>query len=233
MSQLSIKELLSHDVALIKERLGIESYTWGEHSDKLNEVFAQNDTALQNFISDGNNAVYVASAVKDITTIRGNAFGYCTQLTTADFPEVINIGTYAFNSCTNLASVNFPAATVIGSNAFAFCNKLTSVKFPSVTTINNAAFMSCSKLAKADFPKVVDIQGQAFYVCKKLEAVILRNEETVCTLANKSAFDLANNAYIYVPSALVEDYKAATNWSNYAERIRAIEDYPDIAGETE
>lgn len=32
----------------------------------------------------------------------------------------------------------------------------------------------------------------------------------------------------YVPSALVEEYKSAPNWSTYAEQIRAIEDYPEI-----
>jgi hypothetical protein len=34
--------------------------------------------------------------------------------------------------------------------------------------------------------------------------------------------------YIYVPSALVETYKTASNWVTYAAQIRAIEDYPEI-----
>lgn len=36
---------------------------------------------------------------------------------------------------------------------------------------------------------------------------------------------------IYVPSALVEQYQNATNWSVYASNFRAIEDYPEICGE--
>lgn len=32
--------------------------------------------------------------------------------------------------------------------------------------------------------------------------------------------------YIYVPFTLVEAYKAADNWSTFANQIRAIEDYP-------
>ena len=35
---------------------------------------------------------------------------------------------------------------------------------------------------------------------------------------------------IYVPRALVNEYKNATNWTVYADYIRAIEDYPDITG---
>jgi hypothetical protein len=31
--------------------------------------------------------------------------------------------------------------------------------------------------------------------------------------------------YIYIPSALIENYKGATDWSNYADQFRALEDY--------
>ena len=46
----------------------------------------------------------------------------------------------------------------------------------------------------------------------------------------KSTSSIGAKAYIYVPRALVEDYKVATNWSTFADRIRAIEDYPEICG---
>lgn len=37
--------------------------------------------------------------------------------------------------------------------------------------------------------------------------------------------------YIYVPAALIDEYKTATNWATFADQFRAIEDYPDICGE--
>ena len=40
----------------------------------------------------------------------------------------------------------------------------------------------------------------------------------------------AGTGYIYVPAAMVDAYKAATNWAKYADQIRAIEDYPAITG---
>ena len=40
----------------------------------------------------------------------------------------------------------------------------------------------------------------------------------------------SDSGYIYVPAALVDSYKAAANWQNYADQIRAIEDYPEITG---
>lgn len=222
MSELKIKELLSQDVALIKEKLGLESYTWGEHNDKLKEALLSDSDVLKSFISDGGNAAYVSAAVKDITTIRGYAFGYCSTLQTVYFPSVTSIGTGAFTSCSNLKTVNFPVATDIGSSAFSFCNKLTSVYFPVVTNVGKEAFCGCSNLETADFPVATSIKSQAFYMCKTLSRVYLRNAETVCTLASKNAFEGANNAYIYVPSALVDSYKTATNWTNYADRILPI-----------
>jgi hypothetical protein len=66
-----------------------------------------------------------------------------------------------------------------------------------------------------------------------LTTVILRVNK-VCTLANVSAFNNTpiknGSGYVYVPSALVDSYKAASNWSTYAAQIRAIEDYPEICG---
>ena len=52
---------------------------------------------------------------------------------------------------------------------------------------------------------------------------------TYCPINNGG--DDGLQGYIYVPKALLEDYKVATNWSVYADKFRAIEDYPDICGE--
>jgi hypothetical protein len=37
-----------------------------------------------------------------------------------------------------------------------------------------------------------------------------------------SAFSITNNCPIYVPSASVDTYKAASGWSTYASRIHEI-----------
>ena len=80
---------------------------------------------------------------------------------------------------------------------------------------------------------VTSIAATAFDTCSALTTVILRKNQ-VCTLANVSAFNStpikSGTGYVYVPSALVDSYKTATNWSTYAAQIRAIEDYPDICG---
>jgi hypothetical protein len=65
-------------------------------------------------------------------------------------------------------------------------------------------------------------------------ALILPKTGDICNLLNTNAFVntpiAKSTGYIYVPRALVDSYKSATNWSTYANQIRAIEDYPDITG---
>lgn len=96
-----------------------------------------------------------------------------------------------------------------------------------VTTIGFQAFRGCTKLTGLDFAAVTSIGNEAFGLCSALTTLILR-AETVATLPN--TWTIPANTYIYVPSTLVDSYKTATNWSSLADRIRAIEDYPDVCG---
>ena len=147
--------------------------------------------------------------------------------------NVTSIGIYAFNSCKALTTVNLPAATSIGPYAFQSCTALTSVDFPAATSIGTYTFDRCSALKTADFQAAMEIRTYAFSNCLVLYSLILRSE-TMATLYNTNAFNStpikSGSGYIYVPAALVDSYKTATNWSVYADQIRAIEDYPDITG---
>lgn len=169
-----------------------------------------------------------------VTSIGNSAFEYCGYLTTVNFPAATSIGTNAFYKCSSLTTANFPAATSINNFMFQSCSNLTTVDSPAVTRIGQNAFKSCTKLTTVDFPAVNAIEQYAFSYCSALTALILRNPNAVCRLSNTNAFTstpiASGTGYIYVPSALVDSYKAATNWSTYADQIRAIEDYPDITG---
>ena len=103
--------------------------------------------------------------------------------------------------------------------------------------INTSAFYNCSALTSVSLPVATRIGDYAFDSCTKLEALILENADTVCQLRNTNAFRstliASGTGYIYVPTALVDSYKATTNWSTYANQIRAIEDYPEICGTSE
>lgn len=179
------------------------------------------------------------------TSIDDNAFNYCTSLTTVDLPSATSIGSNAFDGCNSLTTIDLPAATSIGANAFEMCDKLTTVDFPkatsiwysafnscySLTTVNLPAatligsqcFSSCYKLITVDLPAATNIGSYAFNGCSALKALIIRTEQ-VCSLDSGLGRG-TDSCYIYVPRALVNDYKAATNWAQYADKFRALEDY--------
>jgi hypothetical protein len=129
--------------------------------------------------------------------------------------------------------VDFPNVTTIGGSAFYNCNSLTSVDFPNVTSIDGYAFQKCYALTSVSLSNVTTIYGGAFMSCSALTTLIIRSTEQ-CYLRNSNAFSstpiASGTGYIYVPAALIDQYKAATNWSTYASQFRAIEDYTEICG---
>lgn len=175
-----------------------------------------------------------------VTSIAQFAFRGCTKITSFSFPKAKSVGTNALYGCSNLVSVNLPLVTSIGDNAFNNCSKLTSIVLPSMKTGGSYMFRYCYLLLTIDLPAVTNIVSSMFYDCRRLTTIILRSE-TMCSLAATSAFGNCyhfygtthgtynpngdKDGYIYVPAALVEDYKAATNWSTFATQFRALEDY--------
>ena len=142
--------------------------------------------------------------------------------------NITSIGSNVFYECSELTTADFPVATSIGNYAFYICSALTTADFPVVTDIGSNAFYECSELTTADFPLVTSIASNAFRYCSKLTVFILRSE-TIAKLGSYNVFLStpieSGTGYIYVPSALIEQYKVATNWSTYAAQFRALEDY--------
>lgn len=95
-----------------------------------------------------------------------------------------------------------------------------------LTALGSHAFNGCTALKFTDLPSLKTMAGGVLNECISLVALILRSE-TMCTLGGTFSNDpfTAGTGYIYVPSALLDTYKAATNWSTYADQFRAIEDY--------
>lgn len=165
------------------------------------------------------------------------AFYGCTSLQSANLPQLTSLEfkSNAFFNCSSLKTVNLPLLTALGTQSFTGCSSLEEISLPSFDgTVYAQEFKDCTSLRKADFGgKANFTKNQAFLNCSALEAVILRGT-TVGTLANTNNFEgstiESGTGYIYVPAALIEEYKEADNWSTFASQFRAIEDYPDICG---
>lgn len=176
----------------------------------------------------------LTSIDSNVTSIVAYACRGLSKLKTVNLPNATSIGAYSFYYCTAMTSINAPNTTSLGTYAFYNCDKLPSVTFPLATTVPDHGLYSCAVLKKADFGAATSIAANAFAYSAALVTLILRRTSAICTLANKNAFTdtpiEGGTGYVYVPAALVDSYKSASNWSTYANQFRAIEDYPDICG---
>lgn len=198
----------------------------------------------------GRTQVREVAFARDISFRQGLPFfDNCTSLEKITFPEgVTALGSFSytalkrvecdsatnvgsFNHCTQLEQISFPNGMY--ADGFQYCEKLQQISFPKLKSIATQCFWY-SGLKKADFAVLSSIGNLAFWKAP-LETLIIRSE-TLCALADTRALGntpiSSGSGYIYVPSALVDTYKAATNWTAYSAQIRAIEDYPEITGGT-
>ena len=98
---------------------------------------------------------------------------------------------------------------------------ITEFEDSEIEVIGNYAFYSCSALTSVSFPVATSIGNSAFSSCSALTTMYIGTEsDTVCTLSKTNAIP-SSVTDIYVPEALVESYKTATNWSNFADKIKA------------
>ena len=158
---------------------------------------------------------------------RLDSFSRCGSLTSIAIPaSVTSISTSSLSSCASLASITIPASvTSIGDSGFQTCCSLTSIAIPtSVTSIGSSGFYSCDSLASITIPaSVTSIKSSTFYQCFSVAFYDFSNHATVPTLANTNAFtDMAADCEIRVPAALVDEWKAATNWATYADHIVGV-----------
>lgn len=162
-----------------------------------------------------------------VTTIGDYGFSQCRQLTSVNLPNVTSCGKYSFQGCFILSSVNIPLLESAGTYMFSTCSNLRVANFPLLTSVPQAMFSSCGQLVTADFAVATSIGTNVFNMNKNLTQLILRSP-TIVTLngnINGAKPIVDGTGYIYVPSALIDEYKTATNWSTYAEQFRALEDY--------
>ena len=162
-----------------------------------------------------------------VTLIGEGAFGLCTSLTSITIPDTVtSIGSSAFSSCTGLTSVIIGnGVTSIGRSAFSDCTGLTSVIIRNgVTRIGRSVFYGCTGLTSITIPNsVISIGNSAFENCTNLTEIDFSTHNEVPTLANTNAFkNTSASLVIKVPSALLDEWKAATNWSTYADKIVGV-----------
>ena len=162
-----------------------------------------------------------------VTSISGSAFSYCQSLSSITIPNsVTSISGSAFSYCYSLSSITIPnSVTSISGSAFQNCQSLSSITIlGSVTSISDYAFSNCYSLSLITIlGSVTSIGKYAFSYCCGVRYYDFTRHTAVPTLSNTNAFtNIAADCEIRVPAALVNTWKAATNWATYANKIVGV-----------
>jgi hypothetical protein len=162
----------------------------------------------------------------DLTQVLEHAFNGCVKLTTFSYtgtgngfvlpPEVTRIRAYAFSDCRVLASANatlgvpdFSNNTVlqrIDDRAFRYCAAFTEVELPASVTYLRRVFGTGT-----------GTRAMAMTSLKLNSAAVISQGVNYPVFTDGWAAE--DVPTIYVPAALVDDYKAADGWSVYADKI--------------
>lgn len=198
----------------------------------LDNVYLPNDVSLGSYIFKNCTSlttIYLRRITGSSTPfIPDGAFQNCTSLANVGYLRYTrSIGNYSFENCTSLTSVDISgdalsSATSIGMATFKGCTSLNSITLSdNLRTVLQSAFENCTSLTTINLKnKVSNIGGSAFKGCTKLSSVYV--QATTPPKLGSYAFDDTRNCPIYVPTSKVNTYKAASGWSTYASRIRAI-----------
>ena len=167
-----------------------------------------------------------------MTDIRDSCFYNCHGLKKAHLPDTVTLlGSYVFAYCHALREINVPAGIIAVPNGMCYrCYSLESILIPeNITVIGDEAFCECYSLRNVRLHGgITNIRYGAFNYCRAMQNYYLY-PAAVPTLNSTSAFyDIPGSCVIWVPASpdreILTAYKTATNWSNYADSMREMEE---------
>ena len=162
----------------------------------------------------------------NVTSGGTRAFADCAMLSSIVIPHAMyTINDYMLNGCRALTKAILPhGLTKVGQYAFSNCVAVDDILLPdAVTSIGSQAFRFCYSFGKVIIPK--GVTSLASYVFSNVDGVKIYDFSAsiqVVSLSSSSYIAVPSDCEIRVPSALYDEWIAASNWSSFASQIVAV-----------
>ena len=169
---------------------------------------------------------YIPNGITGLT----NAFSDYLSLeeVTCDIPISVTSMNYTFNGCSSLVNAQsvIPSGVKNLNYTFGGCSSLvTAPEIPSGVTNLNSTFVGCSSLVNApNIPSSVTSMDSTFSYCRSLKEVTLLH--TTPPTYNNTLKNCSSLESIYVPDSALEDYRTATGWLQFADKIKPLSSKP-------
>lgn len=227
---INLRTLLSNTVTAIKNKLNIDSFTWGEFDSKLEEAVNGPDAFSKAFFEEGSisasnidsttGSIEIPNGIKKIAARR---FSYCkfTEITFPDSVETIEASAFEYGELTYVTLGN--GIKSIGENSFRYCENLKTVNLnDKLTSVGERAFQG-TKITSVTFPKGITTIPNTLFMENQLVSMRFPNHEVVPTFSDDSYINwIGDSTGIYVPAKLLSAWKAADKWNKYSNHIYAI-----------
>jgi hypothetical protein len=152
-----------------------------------------------------------------------NGYSVGCKATELELSSATKITYMMFNGC-DIGVVKLPSV-VQAEGRCLDAAKIKRIVFNSLETMGGDMAKIASNIKIFDFHKLTTLWD--LIPGNNIEFSIIIRTPTVCTLQSEAT---NTKVTLYVPEALLADYKASTNWVTMADRIFAIEEHPEICG---
>ena len=178
-----------------------------------------------------------ATFPNSVELISDYAFRGCTNMQSVKLPDNVRvIEDYAFVDCSSLYDIHWPLSLEkVGDSSFSGCTGLKVVSLPEgVKELGERAFAGCSNVRVLYLPSTIETIGEhALSVSlNSTEPVIVTCTATTPPPVDESWSYNANIGLVKVPQNSISDYKKAIGWSNFSDRMVAIQEIESSSEES-
>ncbi len=169
---------------------------------------------------------------EDLEWLEDRVFQDCYAVGKVNLPESLTrVNGYIFQHCRNLRHINIPSSWTSIPNGLCYCcYSLESIEIPeNITYIGDEAFYECYRLTEVKFhADIATIRSGSFRYCRAMRDYYCCRTAPP-TLTSSNVFnDIPGSCVIWVPKStdrtVLTAYKTASNWSNYANYMKEMEE---------
>ena len=172
----------------------------------------------------------------EVLIVEEQAISTCSNLASLYLPKVTRVGRtsndagggYSIASLSKLTTLHLPELTnangTYNMSSLGSANGYVTIVLPKIAVIGGHTFRGCKAEAIDLGPSLANLPAYNFYGGTYYNNIILRRTAGVVSADAANAINSVNSSTkVWVPSALIASYKAASNWSAKGDIFYAIE----------